>query len=196
MNFESDIQKSAFHQILKEFVIVLFFTGLVCLLAFLFFGFHQQGSQRFQCDAEEVRKYQSLQAFFCKGHYFPGGAMQTDRFAHSGIYSMELNKENPYGFQYEIPYLKGNESITVSVWRFSNGKDSGNGIIVAATEGMWKAGEEVVEKSDGGWEKIQLNFSPPKKSTNHTLKIYCWNKSYEPIYFDDFEVEIYLDESI
>jgi len=196
MFFETTVHRDKFFQTLKEFAYVILFLALVCGLGFILLGLQEDRMQRIRCDAEQVRLFKKDQAFYQEGDYLPGGTMQSDDFAHGGTYSMKLTKEDAYGFQYEIPYLKGNENIMVSVWRFSNGKDSRNGIIVAAAEGMWKAGEEVVEKSENGWEKIQFIFSPPPASKNRTLKIYCWNKGYEPIYFDDFAIDIKLEERL
>jgi len=196
MNFETTDHRQRFMSTLKELIYVLLFLSLVCGLVFLLSGFQERKVQRLECNAEEVRKNKNLKAYYQKGNYFAGGSMQTDKFAYAGTYSMELTKEDAFGFQYEIPYLKGNENITASVWRFSNGKDSRKGILVASAEGMWKAGEEVVEKSENGWEKIQFNFSPPPKTKNKTLKIYCWNNGYEPIYFDDLLIEIKLEEPL
>lgn len=196
MNFETLADRTQFFQTLKEFAYVLLFLVLVCVLGFMLLGFHTQKTQGLNCNAEEVRFFKKQQAFYQKGTYFSGGTMQSDDFAYAGKYSMKLTKEDAYGFQYEIPYLKGNEHITIAVWRFSNGKDSRNGIIVAAADGMWKAGEEVVEKSEHGWEKIQLHFSPPPASKNRTLRIYCWNQGYEPIYFDELSIDIKLEEPL
>ncbi len=86
--------------------------------------------------------------------------------------------------------------LTASVWRFSNGKDSRNGIMVASAKGMWKAGEDVIEKAENGWEKIHFKFRPPPECKNRRLEVYCWNKGYEPIYFDNLEIEIQREEPL
>ena len=196
MNFESSKQQNAFLYFLKELGYVLFFTVVLCAFGYFFLGLHEKKVERFKCDAEIVKQYLGEPSFFKKGAYFSGGKLQTDRFAHSGKHSAVLDKENPYGFSYSWPYIRGNEKVRVSVWRYSNGKDSRNGILVASAKGMWKPGEEVVEKSDDGWEKIQFNFSPPPETKNQTLSIYCWNKGHDPIYFDDLEIEIVKEEPL
>ena len=195
-NFVDKPQQQQFFQTFREFAYVLLFLLVCCALGFAFLGFQENRMQQLRCDAEQVRQYKTHQSFYQDGVYFSGGTMQTDEFAHSGTHSMKLTKEDAYGFQYEIPYLKGNERIMVSVWRFGNGKDTRKGIIVAAAPGMWQAGEEVVEKSEDGWEKIQFSFAPPPASRNRTLKIYCWNNSHEPLYFDDFSLDIKLEEPL
>lgn len=196
MNFESAVQRNSFFYVLKELGYVLFFMLLVCTAAYFLLGLNQSKSEQFACNAETVRKNKGLKSFYQNGTYFTGGKMQTDKFALYGEHSMELTKDDAFGFEFEWPYLRGNETFTVSVWRFSNGKDSRRGIIVASAKGMWKSGEEVVEKSDSGWEKIQFEFTPPPESKNQTLKIYCWNNGHEPIYFDDLSIQIQREEPL
>ena len=124
------------------------------------------------------------------GNYISGGALQSRDFAQNGKHSLRLDAEDPYGFNYSVPF-KGNEDITVSVWRFANNMNTEPGILVASGPcGFWKAGKEIVETLDNGWEKIQFTFSPPKKCKGKELSIYCWNSSQHPIYFDDLDIEI------
>ncbi len=196
MNFESSIQRQLFFKTLREFSYVFLFTLILLGLAYVVFGIPTRKTETFRCGAEYKRMYQGLQSYYNKGTYFSGGSAQSDKFAFSGTHSIKLTKENPFGFGFNLPYLKGNENITISVWRFSDGKDSRKGIVVASSDGMWKAVEDVVEKSEHGWEKVQLNFIPPAASKNRTLKIYCWNNGHEPIYFDELEIEIKREEKL
>ncbi len=190
MDTHLDQQSVLFKQTLKEFAQVLVF---LCLLGGLVFFYFELGAGKVtthRCGAETLKRYQGLLGFYQSGTYFKGGKMQSAAFAKSGTHSLKLTKEDAFGFQFEYPYLRGNERFTVSVWRYSNGKDSRKGILVAAAKSFWKAGEEVIEKSESGWEKIQFTFEPSKESKNQSLEIYCWNQGYEPIYFDDLEISI------
>jgi hypothetical protein len=190
MNVQAATQKQLFDQTLKEFVQVVLFVLLICGLLFYFLELKSKNTQVYQCKAEEVKLHLGSKSFYQDGVYFSGGGMQSNAFSKSGEFSLELTKEDAYGFEFKYPYLRGNERFRVSVWRFSNGKDSRMGILVASTANFWKAGEEVVEKSEAGWEKIQFTFDPPANLINQTLQLYCWNQGHEPIYFDDLEISI------
>lgn len=194
--FENDIQRMAFTKTLKEFIRVLLFLGFVLGSGYLLLGLQDRQVLRLKCNAETLGKHLGLSAFIQNGNAFSSGKMQSDEFAFSGKYSMRLDNADPFGFQYDLPYLKGNEKITASVWRFADGKNATTGILVASSKGFWKAGEEVIEKSENGWEKISFSFVLPPESKNYPLKIYCWNNGNAPVWFDDLEIEIRYEEPL
>ena len=195
-SFENETQQMAFFKTLQEFLRLLLFSGIILVSVFLLLGLQEKKVLRLKCNAERVGKDLGLPAFVQKGHTFGGGKMQSREFAFTGDYSMRLDNLDPFGFQYELPYLKGNEKISASVWRYANGKNATTGILVASSKGFWKAGEEVIEKAENGWEKISFEFSPPSESRNHPFKIYCWNNGNSPIWFDDLEIEIRYEEPL
>jgi len=196
MTFENDQNRLAFFDTLIEFGSVIGFLLLLMLSVYYWTGLGSGPSRTIRCDAERVVNHEGLLAYVSDGSYFTGGKEQNGDFAHSGQYSLQLTKASPFGFEYIYPYTHPYEEFTISVWRYSNGKDSSKGILVAVASGMWKGADEVVEKADNGWEKISITFSPPVASHNHPLKIYCWNNGYEPIYFDDLQIEIRQKEDL
>ena len=196
MAFENDQNRLAFFNTLKEFGSVLGFLLLLLLSLYYWTGLSAASTRTLRCDAEQVTSHLGLLAYSSDGAYFSGGQEQSSDFAYSGQHSLQLTKTSAFGFEYTHPYTHPYEEFTVSVWRYGNGKDASKGILVASAKGMWKAGEEVVEKAENGWEKILVVFTPPPVTYNHPLKIYCWNNGYEPMYFDDLQIEIRQREEL
>ena len=195
-NFISDVQRRDFFLTLKQFMITMLFLGILLSAGYLFLGLQNRKVLSLECNAETLGKNLGELAFIQNGYAFSNGKMQSNEFAFSGKNSIRLDNTNPFGFMFELPYLKGNEQIRASVWRYANGKNTSGGIMVASAKGFWKAGEEVIEKSDSGWEKIHFSFSPPPKCKNQSFELYCWNNGNTPIWFDDLEIEISYEEEL
>jgi hypothetical protein len=116
---------------------------------------------------------------------FGNGNAQNNENSFSGDYSLKLTPENPFGFTTEFR-AGADEYIKVTVWRKSS---NNNGLVVIdCGEGYYNAGKFVVEKSDNGWEKIFLDVYTPPHFLLGKVKVYVWNNSQEPVYFDDIEI--------
>jgi len=184
-------RKIAFNKTLREFIQVLLFLSVLGGLGAYLIGTQNRTRQEIYCGAEYVKSKHRDLMYYNNGNYIAGGSLQSTDFAHNGTASIQLSGSDPFGFNYTTQPLIGNENFYVSVWRFADGQHAESGKMVASGKcGFWKAGEEVIEKSDNGWEKIQFSFSPPKKCKNKQIQIYCWNTASNPIYFDDLYIEI------
>ncbi|MCI5080224.1 MAG: hypothetical protein MRY78_00955 [Saprospiraceae bacterium] len=160
------------------------------LLAAWNFGFLDSNETVISTSAEEIGYYQGTPVFWSNKHAITGANFRTEEYAKSGQYSVKLTPKNPYGLGYDIPMLRGNESIVVSVWRFAPDKQQANGKLVSQVfDSFWNGCEEVVETVDG-WQKIQCTIDPPFSSKGKPLKIYCWNAGQSPVYFDDLNIKI------
>lgn len=110
---------------------------------------------------------------------------RTSETAFSGDYSLKLEPGKPYGFTTEID-AGADEFFQVTAWRKSN---SGLGTIsLDGGNGFYHASTKVSEEREDGWQKIFLDVFTPPNFTNGKVKIYVWNNSQEPIYFDDIEI--------
>ena len=110
---------------------------------------------------------------------------RTSESAFSGEFALKLTPENPYGFTTEID-AGPDEYIQVTAWRKSSGS---NGVIVIdGGEGFYTAGKFVVEENENGWEKVFLEVFTPPHFFNGKVKIFVWNNSHEPVYFDDIQI--------
>lgn len=189
--FENRDQQERFFQILKNGFRSFLSIGLLVFGGMWLLGIIGNTNHHFACNAENVGKKNRLDYFVQDGNYFTSGNYQSQDFVFEGKNSLKLNADQPFGFGYDYEFLKGNEEVLVWVWRYAEGDWKVNGKMVAAAGGkFWKAGEEVVETNENGWEKIQFKFKIPNFLQNELLNIYCWNPDRRPIYFDDFHIVI------
>ena len=189
--FENPAQRHRFFILLRRFGRDLLFLGVVIAASLWWMGFFEPTIRHIRCDAEQLVKKDRLDFFYQKGNYFSTGSAQSSEAAFEGNFSVKLDRQHPFGMSYEYAYLKGNEEITASVWRFAKGSWIAGGKIVGAIDGkFWQAAEKVIEKREDGWEKIQFTFVVPNFTKNELLKLYCWNPGSQPVYFDNFHIVI------
>lgn len=119
---------------------------------------------------------------------------QSSEKAHTGKYSIKLNKKKAFGFTYIIENVQASDSFKISVWRNCIEQKSN---IVASTDDskLFYVSQNVgTEKDNNGWELLTLNAVIPEKAANKTLKIYCWNPDTANVaYFDDLKIQ-YLNK--
>jgi hypothetical protein len=116
--------------------------------------------------------------------YAPG--QRSDSIAHSGMYSLKLTKESPYGFTINVDSVKRNEIIKADFWCYGFEPflvfcDSGN-IYYHKTDA-------VMETDSAGWKKIGLKIRAPGNLHNGILRIFVWNYQGTTGYIDDFSFE-------
>jgi len=121
------------------------------------------------------------------GHSFKFGNVEarTSEVAFSGEHSLKLSPENRFGFTSEFR-AGADEYIKVTAWRKSS--DNNGLVVIDCGEGYYNAGKFVVEKSEDGWEKIFLEVFTPPHFLLGKVKVYVWNNSQEPVYFDDIQI--------
>lgn len=196
-NFKNFEQKSKFYQILWNGIQSFLSISLIIFAGMWFLGITENSNYHYACNAEQVSLKNRQNYFLQDGNYFNGGNFQNCELAFEGNCSMKLNAENQFGFGFDYEFLKGSEEVVIWVWRYAEGDWITNGkIIASSSKKFWKAGEEVVERKDNGWEKIQLKFKVPGQLKNEPLNIYCWNPNPNPIYFDDLHLVIHNIEEL
>ena len=90
--------------------------------------------------------------------------------------------------EYEIRNIKPGQRYEVSIWRF--GGDNEASLVVSAfnSDLFYSKSKGTIEKDSKGWSKITLAFNVPGEFKENKLKVYLWNHSEKPAWFDDFEL--------
>lgn len=138
--------------------------------------------EHYFCDAETLSpngKY-----FITNNTYFNVNNTRSSDFAHSGKYSIKLDKTQQYGMTLTIKGIKNEEHYKASVWQYGN-----NGMLVAANSSFWFF--EINRNIDDtiGWHKLSIDFFIPPNNVENKMKIYLWNQDSIPSYFDDLKVD-------
>ena len=184
-------ESPSFGRVAHEFAFTMAFWLALLLFGAAWLGLLQPRQLSFQCGAEQVVQHQAEPYFKGKGGVFTGARRQTDQVAFEGSHSLVIFPDNPFGFELNVPNLKGIEQLELEVWRFVEKGDPGSGHIVAEVPGlMWKSCNEAVETNDKGWQRIYCTLEVPANSRNKQLKVYCWNGGQYPVYFDNMRVEV------
>lgn len=148
------------------------------------------------CDAENVSPDSSLfvPSSRLSSLTFNDARSQSAEQAHTGRYSAKLNKNRPYGFTYKMFNIQANDSLQVTVWRYSPEK-IGNLVVSSQDASLYYVSQSVGEEKDNyGWEKLTINAVVPEKAANQTLLVYCWNPdTVNTVYFDDLTIS-YLNK--
>ncbi|MEM8909229.1 MAG: hypothetical protein AAGD05_15390, partial [Bacteroidota bacterium] len=183
--FPSAEDRQHFFVILREFAQVILALAVLMAMLGYWTGFFEPQRLDFACDAEKMVTWRGRAAFLSNGQYFGDGHTRTDAFAHSGRYSLRLDRENQFGFSSVLPTLYAGDELLMTAWRYiPSGHPEG---VVLAIEGggMAQSGEEVIERTNSGWAKIKLWYKVPPNGQNKLTKFYLWNWNFEPVYVDD-----------
>ena len=116
-----------------------------------------------------------------------GGQSQTDIQKRSGKYSVLTTPKNAYTLSIELPRVKRDSYVEVSVWK----KDE-PGHLVAVTSGSkgYLSTKDTTEIDTNGWVKLSLKFYLPPGEEYQLLKFYVWNSGKDTVYFDDLSIQI------
>jgi hypothetical protein len=131
-----------------------------------------ENGQKFISENEQLLEYGNVET-------------RTSEEVFSGTFALKLTPDNPYGFTTEIE-AGPDEYFQITAWRKSS-NELGT-ISIDGGDGFYQASIKVLEERDDGWEKIFLDVFTPPDFFNGKVKIYVWNNSKEPIYFDDIEI--------
>jgi hypothetical protein len=151
---------------------------------------HKLDSSRvIRCDAEHVTSLSLISDDSL--YYFQGMECRTNKEAHSGKYSLQLNTTNQYGFVLHLA-LKKEKHYEISAWVKS---DSGKGVLIAtglSNKAYYVSSSTVTETGNNGWKKIVLKFKVPDNYYEETIGIGAWNEIGDQVtYFDDFTIVEY-----
>ena len=139
------------------------------------------------CDAERVRGSH----FISQNYQFDNGVQQSSEHARSGWFScrVPIGEGAQYGFGYRLESVQAGEVYRVTVWRLKNilneGKLAVNGV---GPVGFYHETSEVMELGEG-WEKLSITFHIPYQRELEYTNIYVYTNGYQPIFFDDLQIE-------
>lgn len=146
----------------------------------------RQLKAKYFCDMEtltEDGKYFTNE----QGQLFEFGKCQTDQFSYSGKYSIQLNKDNPFGATFRIKNVQPGESLKISVWRKA---ENDQGTIILSSDGLYHNHFNTIETKND-WEKLEEKFFIDDNLGGKELTIYLYNPNEKSVFFDDFEVDYY-----
>lgn len=115
---------------------------------------------------------------------------RSNKEAHSGKHSIELDKKTEFALEYNLDKLNAGDIYEIEIWRKPNNK-SGH-LVVAAKEAktFYISQNNIVETTSDGWGLIQITFTITPELENETLKIYLWNSKKQQIFFDDLLTDV------
>lgn len=93
--------------------------------------------------------------------------------------------------EYELRNIEPGDGFEASIWRYGGDKDA---VIVASavnSDFFYKSSNSTGEKDKMGWSKLVLFFRIPAGFKEKKIKLYLWNHSEKPVWFDDFELKQY-----
>ncbi len=138
------------------------------------------------CNAEKPAP--DGKSLLADGNLVFGNADALSREASkSGTNSIKLDESAQFGFTTVVPEVKAGERFVITVWQ-REGNASGR-IIATATgpSAYYNADQEVVMKAEG-WELIRKDVRITQTWPGQELKIYVWNNTQEPAFFDDLRI--------
>jgi hypothetical protein len=140
----------------------------------------------YSCNAENLENNgRSFSESDGKSLTFGNVETRTSEEAFSGNHALKLTPEDRFGFTTEFR-AGADEYVQVTAWRKSS--NSSGVIVIDGGEGFYNAGKFVVEEGENGWEKIFLEVFTPPHFLFGKVKVYVWNNSGEPVYFDDIQI--------
>lgn len=120
---------------------------------------------------------------------FGSSYAKSNDTAHSGNYSLKLNKKHAFAIDYKIKNVQTDEMYEIDVWRKSVKE---NGYLVVSTyksKKYYQAQFESVETDENGWELLRIKIKVTSDLSGEDLIINLWNERRRPVYFDDLSVK-------
>ena len=108
---------------------------------------------QFSCDAESVSGNDFIGS---DGEIFKGGALQTQKYSHSGKSSVEINKKHQYGFGFSFAPIELGDEINIEVWRLISDENLGTLVVTNGKGTNFYLNKSV--KTEGKWELIKKTF--------------------------------------
>ncbi len=117
-------------------------------------------------------------------------ALTTEK-PRTGKYSFSLPGMDIFALNYELRNIKPGKLYGISIWRFGGDEESALVVSAQNSDNFYIKSKGVTEKDALGWSKIVLNFKIPDGFADDRLKVYLWNHSNKPVWFDDIEIAQY-----
>lgn len=114
-----------------------------------------------------------------------GETLDSER-VHSGKYSIKLTRDKAFGMTFRPNYVDAGDVLCVSIWRYSEKKDTGM-LILSRGSDFYVPSAKGVNRNSAGWEQIVIYCAVPE---NHKdFGIYVWDNGDGPVWFDDLEIK-------
>ncbi|MBK7214451.1 MAG: hypothetical protein IPH88_14350 [Bacteroidales bacterium] len=124
--------------------------------------------------------------FFVAGNEkIPVEGKRNDKEAYSGKCSAMLSATDVYAIPYRITNVKEGEKYMLTVWKKGDLKET---YLVAAADNagqFYLQSTDPIEDAGNGWVKVGFTFTVPANLSTPAIKVYVWNNSGKPVYFDD-----------
>jgi hypothetical protein len=122
---------------------------------------------------------------FCKS-----SAITTDK-VRSGSHALKLPVLDSYAMEYTLQDVKPGDIYELSIWRSGNDQDVFLVASASPDEPFYQQSKGFVETDKKGWDKVILDFKIPEGFKGNKIKVYLWNHSNIPVWFDDFRIDKY-----
>nr|WP_321358454.1 DUF2079 domain-containing protein [uncultured Draconibacterium sp.] len=136
------------------------------------------------CDFESIDSIKQI-VLFNNGQKADVAKKISTIRAKSEVNSLLLTNEVRYGDAINFEQINQIRYLEASVWCYG---DITNAYITAKLEnGKAYKSNQIVEKDNDGWNKIELKFWVPSKNAD-SFFIHLWNSGRDSIYFDNFQI--------
>ncbi len=144
------------------------------------------------CDAERTTADEMYFIGSNDSILFEYGTRKSSEFARSGVYSIKLDAQLPYGMTIRFPGVEFGESFKVSAWRKCKKQNTGSIVVSASDAKLFYRNEfEIAGKDSSGWERIQAEIFAPFELAGGEMIVYLLNPEAVPVYFDDLHITRY-----
>lgn len=181
-----EIRKKKFRFKGMYILLLLFFAIGVAVVGFLLLNRKstivlQDENMSLLANAEKVNGDQ-----FILGEYRTTGVgNRSQEKVFEGKHSIKLNgPEYQFGFTYEFTDIKAGEQLVLQVWRYAT--DNPQACLVVSGKDSDAFYQQVCNgiRKEKGWDLLKIVIKVPKNLKENTLKVYCYNPSNKPAYFD------------
>jgi len=131
------------------------------------------------------------QWIIANGENFCKNAALSSNNPRSGKYSFSVPGIDSYAMEYMLKEPLPGQLYEISVWRYGGSDEVSLVVSSENPEVLYLRSKGIAETDEKGWEKINLVFRIPETFSEKSLKVYLWNHSNKPAWFDDVEVARY-----
>ncbi len=129
------------------------------------------------------------------GSYSTGAECRSDDFAYEGDYSAKVhNPSHMYGFTTIIEDVQVGQEITAQVWVYSPKQEPGFLAISGLDVEQLYVADKNTEISED-WQLITVSAKVEMPLKENKIKIYCYNATEIPVYFDNLAYNIRSDST-
>jgi hypothetical protein len=122
------------------------------------------------------------------GSKFCTNSSLSDEKSKSGKSSVKLADFDSYSMDYELVDVKPGDLYELSIWRYGNKEDAFLIVSAGQSDPLYFQADRYTETNKDGWQKIELTVKITEEFKSNKLKIYLWNHSKKPVWFDDFSI--------